>query len=541
MKSARFNRAITALITGAAALCLPLNSALATPAAQASPAAVCSPALAKVALSPASVPGGAGSTVTATLNCATPRALSVALKGFSGVRVPSVLHVAAGKTTGTAAIATATTTKAKRGWILATLGNVRREALLTIGVTPKTCKSPVLAATTLPTLAYVGDHPVLTVKLSCTAAATVKVTLTGSVTPSDASLTVPTSVSIGKYYSVATVALSPKAYRGYMPGQYKAAVSARLGSRDLTRVMTVDPGLLIFDDTPDSCSPNDVSLDILFTGDVPAGGLTVKLKSSNAAVTVPATYTFTQQGSVGGGVNSGVRVEPVSKATNVTLSASLGSRTMTVSVTLLPPWQAGDKITLTPEIGSNPFYGPSGGYTYGIGLSDPAPTSGNGLNGTVSVDPVGAVQLTNPEFSIFPGCDSASFSFNVPAAITPVHATITVAIGGSKATTSVIIEPSIASVTAPATIVGGQSGMGTVTLAGVPDAPETVYLESSDKGILTVPTPVTIPAGQKSVTFSITTVPVTEDSQVFFQAWHSVGSQTADTANSNNIDVTPAP
>jgi hypothetical protein len=543
LKSGPFSRAITALITGAAALSLPLGSALTGPAAQASPAAVCSPALAKIALSPASVPGGAGSTVTATLSCATPKALSITLKGFSGVRVPSVLHVAAGKETGSAAIATATTSKAKRGWITATLGKVLREALLTVGVTPKTCKSPVLASATLPALAYVGDHPVLALKLSCTAAATVKITLTASVTPSGpsgASLPVPASVTIGKYYSAATVTLTLKAYE---PGQYKATISARLGSRSFTRTITVDPGLASFTNSPDSCSPNDVNLDVLFTGILPAGGLTVKLKSNNAAVTLPATYSFSPP-SIGGGVGpQGVVVKPVQTTTKVTLSATLGSRTLTLPVTLIPTWKAGDKITLTLVNGSGPYYGPSGGYSLGVGLSNPAPAGDTPLVGTVTSSAPNDVELeTGNTLGIDPGCISTYLSFQVPYETNPVHATITVTIGSSKASIPVTVEPSIASVTVPPTIVGGstQPEFGTVTLAGKPDEPETVYVQSS-WGIVTVPGIVTIPAGQISATFPITTATVTTDSSVFISAMHTVADQVADTVYSNDIDVTPAP
>jgi hypothetical protein len=81
---------------------------------------------------------------------------------------------------------------------------------------------------------------------------------------------------------------------------------------------------------------------------------------------------------------------------------------------------------------------------------------------------------------------------------------------------------------------------GTVTLAGAPDAPEAVYLQWTT-GILTVPGSVTIPAGQTSVTFPVTTVPVTSDSQASVYAWHAVSDQLADSVASNTTDVTPAP
>jgi hypothetical protein len=275
---------------------------------------------------------------------------------------------------------------------------------------------------------------------------------------------------------------------------------------------------------------------IFFTGDVPSGGLTVKLKSNNAAITVPATVAFTQQGSSGGGF-AGVNVQSVSKNTNVTLTATLGSRTITLSIALLAVWQSGDKITLTPELGPGPFYGPSIGYEYIVNLSNPV--SANGLTGTATTDDPNDVQDLSSQVFVAPGCDNTAISFDVGYVKAPVHATLTLSIGGSTATTSVTIEPSLASVTLPDSIVGGQTGTGTVTLAGTPDVAETVYLNSTD-GILTIPNEVvTIPAGQSSATFTFNTYAVTSDVTLNVYADHLVGDQLADSVASNTIDVTP--
>ena len=522
------------------ALCLlTAGAVIAAQPAQATPgshaaAATCSPVLKSVKLSPASVPGGASSTVTATLSCPAPTAETVTLKGFTGARVPATLHVAVGKSSASGVITTATRTTAVHGWITGTLGRSSQRALLTVGVTPKTCTTPALAAISLPSLAYVGDHPVLAVTLSCTPATAVKVTLTSGATPASAPpVPVPATVTIGAYYHTASVPLAPKAYQ---PGQYGSTVSVTYRAKTLTAAITVDPGLSVFQNAQDTCSPNDVNLNVLFTGDVPAGGLTVALKSSNAAVTVPATYSFTQQGSIGGGV-TGVTVQPVSVNTKVTLSVTLGSRTLTASANQVPAWTSGDKITLVPSSGPGPFYGPSTGYAYEVILSAPAPV-GSVLSGTVTTDHPNDVQLDGNQVSIVGGCDNGAFSFSVPFESGPVHATVTVSLGGSTVTAKPVIEPSIASVTLPATITGGQTGTGTVTLAGAPDAPDTVFLQTQN-GIATTPGSVTVPAGQASVTFPITTIVVTSDAQASVEAWHAVGDQVADSAFSNTMDVTP--
>jgi hypothetical protein len=499
------------------------------------PAATCSPALRAISLAPATVPGGATSTVTVTLRCIATTAQTVALTGFPGARVPAALHVAVGKSSATGTITTATRNAAVHGWITGTLGNSRQRALLTIRVTPKTCRSPALSAVSLPTLAYVGDRVVLAVKLTCPSASAVRLTLTAASAPASAPVVpVPATVTVGAYYSVADIVLTPKAYR---PGQYNSAVSVRFGGKTLSGTVTVDPGLSSFANPADSCSPNTVDPYVYFTGSIPSGGLTVKLKSDNAAITVPATVAFTQPGAIGGGV-SGVTVKNVSADTKVTLSATLGSRTLTLPIVLVRPWRSGDKITLTPFPGPGPFYGPSFGYEYLVYLSHPAPADGSGLTGTATTDYPGDVQNLNSEVNVAPGCDNTAISFEVPYESHPVHATVTVSIGGSTATASLTIEPSLASVTIPATVTGGQAGTGTVTLAGAPDVPDTVYLQST-WGILTVPASVTIPAGQTSVTFPITTVTVTSDSQVSVDASHTVSSQLADSVTSNTIDVIP--
>jgi hypothetical protein len=473
--------------------------------------------------------------VTATLTCAPAKAQKITLTGFSGVRVPGALTIAAGKVSSSGTITTSTRTKATSGWITGKLGTRRQRARLTIGVTPKTCRSPALSTLSLPALAYVGDHPVLTVKLSCVAASPARLTLTSVAAPTSApAVSVPHTVTIGAYYGATTIVLTPKAYA---PGQYKVTVSASFGGKTRAGTLTVDPGLSQFGNDTDSCSPNDVTPYAFFTGDVPSGGLTVKLKSDNAAIKVPATTTFTQPGSLGGQI-PGVTVGSVSSDTKVMLSATLGSTTLTQSIVLVRPWKSGDTITLTPDPGPGPFYGPSLGYEYEVSLSHPGPASGAGLTGTVTTDQPNDVEFDNDQVGVTAGCDNTQVSFSVPYESNPVHATITVNLGGSSATASLTIEPSLASVTIPATIVGGQSATGTVTLAGAPDAPETVDLQST-WGILSVPGSVTVPAGQTSVTFPITTVAVTSDSQVYVSAWHTVADQLADSVASNTITVTP--
>lgn len=215
-------------------------------------------------MSPASVPGGAPSTVTATLTCSPKKAQTITLKSFTGTRVPAALHVAAGKISASGTITTATRKAAVRGWITGTLGKTSRRALLTVGVTPKTCQSPALSAVALPSLAYVGDHVVLALKLTCTPARAVRLSPASTDALAAApTIPVPATVTIGAYYPTVSVVLAPKTYQ---PGQYRSTISVRYRGKTLSRTITVDPGLSQFANSPDSCSPDSLDLYIFFTG-----------------------------------------------------------------------------------------------------------------------------------------------------------------------------------------------------------------------------------------------------------------------------------
>jgi hypothetical protein len=481
------------------------------------PAVTCSPSLQKVALSPASVPGGAGSAVTATLSCATPRALTIGLKGFAGVSVPSALHVAVGKSSASAGIATATTKTARRGWIVATLGSVRHQALLTIGVTPRTCPSPVLASATLPALATVGDHPVLALRLSCAAGAAVHL----SVKSGNANVPVPATVTIGRYYSAANIALAPKAAPS---GQYKSTITVHYGTRTLTRVITVNPGISKLVVSPFPNHVNGFMADIVLTGNAPAGGTTVTLKSGNSAVVMPASITI--PAGFAFEVTGPTTISGVTQNTVVTLSATVGSRTASATVTVYAPWNTSDTLTISPAFVAGPviLYGQTVQDQFTVELSNPAPSSAAGGSTGVTV----AISSDNPDVVvegasrtvlIQAGFTTATALVGTASVASPVHAHLTATVGGTAVSASVpvTLEPGLTAVTAPATITGGDSATGTITLAGSVDVASTVELTSSSDN-LTVPASVVIQPGQSLVTFPITTTAGAPGQQVIIHA-----------------------
>jgi hypothetical protein len=518
------NKRVTSCFLSAAVLLAALAGGVGS--ATAAVAASCAPALHGVSVAPASVPGGAPATVTVTLTCAAPKPVAVALKGFPGIAVPASLTVPKGKAAAAAAVRTATRKTATRGTIAATLGKVRKTAALAVAVTPKTCKTPVLAGFTLPSLGYDSGHPAAVVKLNCAAAAAVRVSLRSS----DSYLPVPATVTIGRYYAAATVPLTPKTYEA---GQFKATVTARLGGKSLARTITVDPGISAVAISPAGGFPDEFDVEVLTTGVVLAGGMTVSLHSSSPAVTMPATFTV-PAGSVGSMI-PGIKISEVAKNTPITLSATFGGVTKSASYVLVPPWNSHDKLTVVPENGPGPLYGLENSVDYFIDLSNPAPDGG--LTADVTFGDPAALQLSAPPPVMFiAGQQQLVFEVDVANVTSAVQTTITVSVDGVSDTIPVAIEPGLASFSLPATISSGTTGAtatGTVSLAGPVSAPTTVDLQSSD-GILSVPLSVTIPAGQSSATFAISVVQVTSDTSVFI-----TGSLGGTTLQSADIDVTP--
>ena len=87
----------------------------------------------------------------------------------------------------------------------------------------------------------------------------------------------------------------------------------------------------------------------------------------------------------------------------------------------------------------------------------------------------------------------------------------------------------------PTSVLGGGSSSGTVTLGSpAPTGGAVVALSTSNANVASLPPSVTVPAGQSSATFSITTSPVGASSAVTITASYLSGSRSA------TLTVTPA-
>jgi hypothetical protein len=424
--------------------------------------------------------------------------------------------VPAGNPRGRALMAVATTGLA---WGMLTLTGPAGAQLAAASVR---CTAPALSGFTAPALAYVGGKLAVTVTLSCAPSSPVGVSLTSN----NSDLPVPGKVTVGSGQTSATADLTAKADPA---GQYQATVTARYRGKSLPQTVTVDPGLSSLQLPACSYMPDCVDPFVTFTGPAPAGGLTVHFASNNPAVTVPASATF-QAGALGGGIVA--NVSTVTTNTPVTISASLGGLTLRATKVLLPPFGAGDRITLRPESGQGlHIYGQEFDLDYLALLSNPAPA--DGVTVTFS-SPSPSLELQNTTGSVTPGFTDAYTEVNTANVTQAVHTTIVATADGVTKSLPVVIEPGLDSFTGlPAAIEGGRGFTAAIHLAGPVDTRTTVVLQSTD-GVLSVPELVHIAAGHSSVRFKATTVPVTSNTTASIVAM--LGNSTL---QSGNITVTP--
>jgi hypothetical protein len=241
------------------------------------------------------------------------------------------------------------------------------------------------------------------------------------------------------------------------------------------------------------------------------GGLIVPLATDNAAasvqssVTVPAGQTS---------VTCPVTTSPVALDTTVHVIAGTGGGSVNATLTVQAPSPASLTVAPATVVGGNSSMGT-------VTLNGPAPanfsvslTSGNTAAGVGTAVSVSAGQTT----ATFP------ISTNPVASNTTVLITASTADGSANANLTVQAL-SVASVhPSPATVVGGCSSSGTVTISSAAPAGGLSVALASGNPAVTVPATVMVPGGKTSATFTVRTVAVATNQTVEVTA--TVGAST---------------
>jgi hypothetical protein len=251
------------------------------------------------------------------------------------------------------------------------------------------------------------------------------------------------------------------------------------------------------------------------TGAAPAGGAVVTLSSSSSAATVPGSVT------VPAGASSAtftVSTASVTASTSATITGAFGgaTRSATLTVTPPPPPVGPTSLGVSPATveGGNPVTGT-------VFLSGSAPAGGL----VVSLSSSNTAAATVPATMIVHGgLSSGTFPVSTLAGPTTRTTTITASANGVSRTADLTVTPSAAAALStvavnPASVTGGTSSQGTVTLtSAAPAGGFVVSLSSSNTAAATVPASVSVAQGATSATFAIATSAVTASTPVTITA-----------------------
>ncbi|HEU0119537.1 MAG TPA: hypothetical protein VFQ91_03355 [Bryobacteraceae bacterium] len=457
-----------------------------------------------ITITPSSVAGGASATGTVTLASPAPSGgVAISLSSnHPAATVPAVLVIPAGATAGTFAVATAAVpatitaviTAASANSMTASLtiqsGGAGQGTLGTLSISPQSVAGGGSASGTITLAAPAGLGGVLVNLSSGGPAATVPVSVvvpagssSGSfpIATSPVSMTTPVTISASSANSVSAV----------LTVQAPPTVEATIGSI--------------------SIAPNSVSGGSTATGTVtlaaaaPAGGVRISLASSLPSATVPATIVVPAGQTAGTFLISTATVTSSQSATITATSAN----TVTATLGVQPASAAGTgtigNISVAPSA-----VGGGGAATGTVTLGSPA--GAGGVLVTLSSNSTAA----SVPASLLIAAGSASGTF--PVSTIPVSSNTTVTITATSANTvsgTLLVQtsaPALAAIgtlsVSPNTVTGGSTATGTVTLV-LPAAigGVSVNLSSSDTAA-TLPSSLTIPAGQSIGTFAIPTTAV---------------------------------
>ncbi|MWK34747.1 hypothetical protein GEV43_12325 [Actinomadura sp. J1-007] len=299
------------------------------PAAAASTAPrACRPALTGVSISPGTVTGGKSAKGTVRVGCAPAKAFDITLKsGASTIKAPAKVRVGQGKATASFTLRTTSVKAPFTGVLTASYGEVHKGAELTVNPVafPAAC-DPRLTGLSLPTAdLYTGDEVTGTVRADCAPAEDIAVGLATG----DRRVSVPPVAIIRAGQTAATFQLK---VRDEEFDQFQSKVAARYGADLLAQPVTVSPGLKSFE-LESQADDTDVFASILLWWTSPPTGTVVHFSSDSPLLKVPATMTL-DPGSRGAAFT--FRAEEVTSPQKVRVTATLGTRTLTAEVTLVP-------------------------------------------------------------------------------------------------------------------------------------------------------------------------------------------------------------
>ena len=504
--AANATTATFAVTTSPVAADTPLTISGTYSATQSGSLTVTAAVLSSVTLNPTSVPRGASSTGTVTLNgpaAAGGAVVTLSSSNTSAAQVPATVTVAANATTATFTVTTSTVGSNTSVTITGTRGATQTAAL--------TITSTILRSITLSPASVVGGTSSTATVTLTTPAPTGGATIVLS-SSNTAAAQVPASVTVAANATTATFTVTTNPVASNTPvtvtGVYGATNTATLNvNAAVLNSVSVSPITVI----GGTSSTGTVRLN----GPAPASGAVVALSSSNtAAAQVPASITIAANAT---SATFTVTTTPVASNTQVTISGVYGATkvaALNVNAATL------SSVSLSP---ASVLGGSSSTGT--VKLNGPAPAAG----ATVSLSSNTISVAQQPaSVTIAPNATTATFTITTVPVASDTSVTITGIYGNTRTATLTVRAAALNSVSlSPNSVIGGTASTATVVLTGpAPAAGAVVTLSSSDTAAAQVPASVTVAPNATTATFTIATSPVASNTSVTITVTH-ISTRTA--------------
>ena len=304
-------------------------------------------------------------------------------------------------------------------------------------------------------------------------------------------------------------------------GQDRVLVSDRdtgLYILDATGVST-QPALLNFTVKPTAVAGSTSALATAYlVGKAASNGLLVELSSDNSAAAIPPTLTIPAGAS---SASVTVTTTGVTTVSTATLTASYGGTTKRTILSIKPDFPSSVKFSPTSVVG--------GFNTTGIvTMAGPAPVDVPVTLTVVSGGP--AVASMPGAVTVLAGSSTANFVISTNVAASSSTVKISASANGTSVTGTFTVTPNVPSSLTflPASLIGGASSTGTVTLGAAANSDTTVTLtvSSGNSAVATMPGSVIVPAAASSANFTLVTNPVAAKNTIQVLAAANGGSRT---------------
>jgi uncharacterized protein (TIGR03437 family) len=305
-----------------------------------------------------------------------------------------------------------------------------------------------------------------------------------------------------------------------------AEISATVGACGaVSAPVSVGPGVCVAGVSPASSTVaggNGLMVTVALTAPAPLGGVLVNLEASSPVLEVGAAVVI-PAGQISASVTLGSA--PVTSSTPVTVAANLNGcpATSSAPVTVMP---TSTSVCVASLVLSSSVVIGGIGLTGTVTLTSAAPAGGL----TVNLQSSNSQVQVPASVTVPAGQISATFNITTSSVSNSVTVTITASVGGctgAGGSAQMTVNPAGSAVCVSSvalssnSVIGGTGLTGTVNLtAAAPAGGLTVSLQSSNSQVQ-APASVTVPAGQISATFNITTSSVSNSVTVTITA--SVG------------------